>query len=77
MSLHGPITICDAAGKVLRVLPVAVATAERDEHEAKRKQRQAIAAAVAKTRMRQERAKPAVDAAAARDAAPARRERTT
>jgi len=52
MSLHGPITICDPVGKILRVLTVAEAIAARDKQEAQRKQREAIAATVARARMR-------------------------
>ena len=56
-SMNGPITVTDAHGNVLRVIPVSVAIAERDKHDAQKKQRQAIAANVANARMRRERAK--------------------
>ncbi len=44
------ITVTDGAGRVLRIIPAAVAIAERDKHDQKRKQRQVIAATVAKAR---------------------------
>jgi len=53
MSLNGPITIMDAEGRVLRIIPVAVAIAEREQNDAQRKQREAIAATIAKARKTQ------------------------
>jgi len=54
--MNGPITVTDAEGRILRIIPVCVAIAERDTHDAKQQQRQAIAATVAQARMRRERA---------------------
>jgi len=52
MSLNGPITVMDAEGRILRIIPMAVAIAEREQSDAKRKQREAIVATVAKAQMR-------------------------
>lgn len=57
MSLHGEITIRDAAGKILCVLSVAEAIAARDREDQKRRHerptRDAITAAVGKAKAAQ------------------------